>query len=205
MGILTSLSILSACGGGGGGSESGSGGSGGANFNCDGSCPNQSLSVADVTLILRQAVTATRSLGSAGTFSVVDRTGNVLALYQMQGAPLTTTINGQVGANGGLEGLVVQATLAAISKAGTGAYLSSQGNAFSSRTAGQIIQENYLPGQTSQPGGPLFGVQFSQLICGDVTLANGGAGPRPLPLGLSADPGGIPLYKNGDLVGGVGN
>ena len=204
LGILTSLSILSACGGGGGGSESGSGGSGGANFNCDGSCPNQSLSVADVTLILRQAVTATRSLGSAGTFSVVDRTGNVLALYQMQGAPLTTTINGQVGANGGLEGLVVQATLAAISKAGTGAYLSSQGNAFSSRTAGQIIQENYLPGQTSQPGGPLFGVQFSQLICGDVTLANGGAGPRPLPLGLSADPGGIPLYKNGDLVGGVG-
>jgi uncharacterized protein GlcG (DUF336 family) len=33
---------------------------------------------------------------------------------------------------------------------------------------------------------------------------SGSAGPRPLPLGLSGDPGGIPLYKNGDIVGGIG-
>ena len=198
------LSTLPSCGGGGGAGGASSGGDPNANFNCDGSCPNQSLSVDDVATILRQAVTATSAMGTAGTFAVVDRTGNVLALYQMNGAPLTTTINGQTGASGPLEGLAVTSTLAAISKAGTGAYLSSQGNAFSTRTAGQIIQQNYLPGQRQQPGGPLFGVQFSQLICSDVTRANGATGPRPLPLGLSADPGGFPLYKQGDLVGGIG-
>ncbi len=212
--------VVASCGGGGGSGGSQSGGSSGANRGCDGSCPHSVLSSEDVSLVVQQAVAATVSLGTAGTFSVVDRVGNVLALYQMRGAPAVTVISGQIGAQGGLEGATVPATLAAISKAGTGAYLSSQGNAFSTRTASQIVQEHFLPGQKSQPGGPLFGVQFSQLICGDVTVVNpdlargvsysgkpaagGGVGPRPLPLGLSADAGGLPLYKNGDLVGGVG-
>jgi uncharacterized protein GlcG (DUF336 family) len=212
--------VVAGCGGGGGSGGSQSGGSSGANSGCDGSCANSALTSEDVSLIIQQAAAATSSLGTAGTFAVVDRVGNVLALYQMNGAPATTVINGQIGARGGLEGVTVPSTLAAISKAGTGAYLSSQGNAFSTRTASQIVQEHFLPGQNSQPGGPLFGVQFSQLICGDVTVINpafargasyggkpsagGTLGPRPLPLGLSADPGGLPLYKNGDLVGGIG-
>lgn len=202
--LALSLSILAACGGGGGSGGSSSGGSSGANYGCDGYCTNQSLSVDEVATIVRQAVTAAKGLGTSGTFAVVDRVGNVLALYQMSGAPATTTINGGIGASGGIEGLTVPSTLAAISKAGTGAYLSSQGNAFSTRTASQIIQEHYLPGQASQPGGPLFGVQFSQLSCSDVTREGGRAGPHPLPLGLSADSGGFPLYKQGDLVGGIG-
>jgi uncharacterized protein GlcG (DUF336 family) len=202
--VATVLLATSGCGGGGSGSGGGQSG-GGANFGCDGGCAYQALTPSDVTVILQQAVTATRQLGTAGTFAVLDRVGNVLAVYQMSGAPTTTTINGQLGAAGGLEGAVVPSTLAAISKAGTGAYLSSQGNAFSTRTASQIIQEHFDPGQTNAPGGPLFGVQFSQLVCSDVTLkGTGSAGPRPLPLGLSGDPGGIPLYKNGDIVGGIG-
>ncbi|MFT4613236.1 MAG: hypothetical protein ACI9NT_000374, partial [Bacteroidia bacterium] len=56
--------------------------------------------------------------------------------------------------------------------------------------------------------GPLFGVQFSQLACSDFTTASTGTGtsvgPHRSPLGLSADPGGFPLYKNGTVVGGVG-
>jgi uncharacterized protein GlcG (DUF336 family) len=214
------LVLAASCGGSGGAGGAQSGGSSEANRGCDGSCPNSALSREDVSLIVQQAAAATAALGTAGTFAVVDRVGNVLALYQMPGAPAVTSINGQIGARGGLEGAVVPATLAAISKAGTGAYLSSQGNAFSTRTASQIVQEHFLPGQNSQPAGPLFGVQFSQLICGDVTVINpavaqgvsyggkpaagGSVGPRPLPLGLSADPGGLPLYKDGDLVGGVG-
>jgi uncharacterized protein GlcG (DUF336 family) len=219
--LLLAASLMgSSCGGGGGGTGSAGGGSAGANRGCDGTCPHQSLSVADVTLLVKQAKSAAVQLGVAGTFAITDRVGNVLALHQMNGAPSTTRINGQIGAQGILEGLSVPTTLAAISKAGTGAYLSSQGNAFSTRTASQIVQEHFLPGQFNQPGGPLFGVQFSQLICGDVTVINpsftrgipfggkaaagGSIGPRPLPLGLSADPGGFPLYKNGDVVGGIG-
>ena len=97
---------------------------------------------------------------------------------------------------------------AAIAKAVTGAYLSSEGNAFSTRTASQIVQENFNPGEQNQPSGPLFGVQFSQLACSDFTSAFNGIGPGPgpqrSPLGLSADPGGFPLYKAGVPVGGVG-
>ena len=46
--------------------------------------------------------------------------------------------------------------------------------------------------------GPLFGVQFSSLPCTDIK------NNPPLPLGLAGDPGGMPLYKNGSLVGGIG-
>lgn len=103
--------------------------------------------------------------------------------------------------------------LAAVSKAITGAYLSTEGMAFTSRTANQIVQENFNPGEDFQPGGPLFGVQFSQLGCSDFTpfqqdqftsTGQFAVGPRASPLGLAADPGGLPLYKNGALVGGVG-
>ena len=110
---------------------------------------------------------------------------------------------------GGLEGIVLPIdAAAAIAKAVTGAYLSSEGNAFSSRTASQIVQQNFNPGEKDQPSGPLFGVQFSQLACSDfITAFNGIApdvGPKRSPLGLSADPGGFPLYKDGTVVGGVG-
>lgn len=216
--FLPLILIITACSGGGG--DTTKGGDEQANLGCTGECSGNNLSKSDVRLILRQAITSARLQGVAGTFAVLDRVGNVLAVYQMSGALTESTINGQIGASGGLEGVSVPASLAAISKAGTGAFLSSQGNAFSTRTASQIIQEHFYPGERNQPAGPLFGVQFSQLICSDITklnpnfaqsldlsaktLATGLSGPRPLPLGLSADSGGIPLYKNGEVVGGLG-
>ena len=204
--LLVSLSFaIASCGGGSGGGGSSSNGLDSANFACDGACPRQSLSAEEVRLLLRQAIAASESLGVASNIAVMDRVGNVLALYAMSGAPGNTIIDGQIGARGGLEGVSVPASAAASSKAGTGAFLSSQGNAFTTRTASQIIQENFNPGERNQPGGPLFGVQLSQLICSDVTVLNSSlVGPKPLPLGLSADPGGIPLYKQGDVVGGIG-
>ena len=194
--LLLAFLLFWSCGGGGSSSEGGG---------CEGSCPENILTVQDVDQILRQAIIESNRQGVNGTIAVLDRVGNVLALYQMLGAKAEVLIDGQIGAIGGLEGAKVPSTLAAISKAGTGAYLSSQGNAFSTRTASQIIQENFDPGENNQPGGPLFGVQFSQLICSDITVLDGtSVGPRPLPLGLSADPGGFPLYKNGVVVGGIG-
>lgn len=91
------------------------------------------------------------------------------------------------------------AALAALSKAGTAAYFSTSGNAFSTRSASFIIQEHIPPLIDFTPGGPLFGVQFSQLPCSDIRPAG-----RILPFGLAGDPGGVPLYKNGLAAGGVG-
>ena len=97
----------------------------------------------------------------------------------------------------GLEGAVLPSDAVAIAKADTGALLSSGGNAFSSRTASFIVQDHFPPAVDFTPGGPLFGVQFSSLPCGDFK--------KPAaPLGLSGDPGGLPLYKEGKLVGGIG-
>src|SRR4029077_18706650 len=120
--------------------------------------------------------------------------GNVLGVFKMTGAPATTQLRG--GGPGpslipdpitgfvsvGLDGTVVPARFAAISKAGTAALFSTRGNAFTSRTAGFIIQEHFPPGVDFKPGGPLYGVQFSSLPCSDIKIPG-------LPLGLSGDPG----------------
>src|SRR5262249_3562994 len=111
----------------------------------------------------------------------------------------------------------------AIAKAGTAAFLSSDENAFSSRTAGFIVQQHFPPGIRNRPPGPLVGVNFSNLSFSDVNrfkepgtydpLAFGGGGTNGAPItgnnlaalsGLAGSPGGVPPYKNGKLIGGVG-
>lgn len=176
------------------------------------SAPSQeALTAADVQQVVAQAVAEAKARGAPAVISVVDRVGNVLAVYQMVGAPTSVTIRAKAGQTPiDLQGASAPATAAAIAKAITGAYLSSSGNAFSTRTASEIVQETFppQPGTVGLGSGPLFGVQFSQLPCSDLAFAAIASGkligPRPSPLGLSADPGGFPLYKNGVVVGGVG-
>jgi len=166
------------------------------------------LTAADVQQVIAQAVFEAQARNANATIAVVDRVGNVLAVFNMNGAPADFTINPLRPVTGGLNYFKSPngAPLAAIAMAVTGAYLSSQGNAFSTRTASQIVQEHFNPGESNQPGGPLFGVQFSSLACSDINqpASAGTIGPKPTPLGLSANPGGLPLYKNGTVVGGVG-
>lgn len=165
------------------------------------------LTVADVEKIISQAVGEAQARNVRGTVAVVDRVGNVLGVFRMTGASATFTIRSGRNVTGGLEGIAILPDgFAAISKAITGAYLSSSGNAFSTRTASQIIQQNFNPGEISSPSGPLFGVQFSQFSCSDLMArqVDGSFGPKRSPLGLSADAGGLPLYKNGFVVGGIG-
>ena len=172
----------------------------------------RNLTVSDVQSIIARAVAEASARSAPATIVVVDRVGNVLGVFVMNGARATTFVReGPAGTpNTSLQGVEVPATLAAISKAITGAYLSSGGNAFSSRTASQIVQEHFPPAPTTVglESGPLFGVQFSQLPCSDLnTRAAGGGtviGPHRAPLGLAADPGGFPLYKDGFVVGGIG-
>jgi uncharacterized protein GlcG (DUF336 family) len=157
----------------------------------------QSLTLTDVQTIIAQAASKATALGKPVTISVTDKEGNLLGTFQMTGAPTTTLIRSVGHAGQGLENLAVPSTAAAQSKAGTGALLSSGGNAFTTRTASFIIEEHFPAGIDNSDGGPLYGVQFSQLPCSDVAVAG-------LPLGLAGDPGGIPLYKNGVAVGGIG-
>jgi uncharacterized protein GlcG (DUF336 family) len=190
---------------------------------CNGSCASatSNLTVADVQRVIAQGVAEAQARGVNATIAVVDRVGNVLAVYRMGDAStrsvtVTTSPAGDAPVSGGLENIrlpVAAAPLAnidhaaAIAKAVTGAYLSSEGNAFSTRVASQIVQEHFNPGEDFQPAGPLFGVQFSSLACSDLVRSFNGApsvGPQRTPLGLSADPGGFPLYKGGTMVGGVG-
>ena len=187
-----------------------------AQTQCAGFCADQatSLSLQDVQQIIGQVSAEAEARNLPGTAAVVDRVGNVLAVYQMNTADRLVSVSSSVDGSppiiGGLEAVnIIPSTLAAIAKAQTGAYLSTEGNAFSTRTASQIIQENFNPGEINQPSGPLFGVQFSQLPCGDFSrraVAGEAPGPGPFrsPLGLSADPGGFPLYKSGTPVGGIG-
>jgi uncharacterized protein (TIGR03437 family) len=187
------------------------------------------LGAADVQTIIAQTVAKAQQMGVAATIAVLDTEGNPAGIFKMNGAvsavrlgstnlvtgkPTTLFPNGINPDPDGLEQVTVPlanglgllsdgAALAAISKAGTAAFFSTQGSAISTRTASFIVQQNFPPQVTSVAGGPLFGVQFSQLPCSDVRnptarmLGN-------LPFGLAADPGGLPIYKDGVAVGGLG-
>jgi uncharacterized protein GlcG (DUF336 family) len=151
------------------------------------------LTVADVTTIIQQAVKAVPP-GLNAVIAVSDREGFILGVYGVNGAPsLATTGLAEVNA---------------IDKAGTAAFLSSNGEAFTSRTAGFIIQPHFPPGIINTSPGPLTGVGLSSLPFSDI---NHFRNPNPalqgqgiLNTSLSGNPGGVPLYKNGVLVGGVG-
>jgi uncharacterized protein GlcG (DUF336 family) len=216
--IAIAALLLASCGGGGGGG-------GGATPVPGPPTPGQTalfavpaqeaLTQAEVQRIIAQGVAEAQARGTPGTFAIVDRVGNVLAVYAMTGAnPRLRVPNGPNGSSHDLQGVDVPGAVAgAIAKAVTGAYLSSSGNAFSTRTASMIVQEHFPPSAVARglESGPLFGVQFSQLPCSDlatrfsaVASPSSFIGPKRSPLGLAADAGGFPLYKNGVVVGGIG-
>jgi uncharacterized protein GlcG (DUF336 family) len=221
---LLSLLALAACGGGAGSTTTNPGN------NTGGTNPPPAtggvyakpalvaLTAAEVQAVVARAVAEAQARNKPANIAVVDRVGNVLAVYKMTGAPNTISIPGVSGR--GLQRFqvngqdVIPATAAAIAKAITGAYLSSSGNAFSTRTASEIVQTPFPPAPNANglESGPLYGVQFSQLPCSDfntrmvASMSDPTAflGPKRSPLGFAADPGGFPLYKNGVVVGGVG-
>ena len=210
--------VLAACGG--GGSQPSGGGTGGGPTPTPSPTPPpsgqffnfpaaESLSTADVQTVIARAAVQANAMGVPAHIAVVDRVGNVLAVFKMPNARDFVAIpDAPNGQNVDIQGLDVPAAGSAIAKAITGAYLSSGGNAFSTRVASQIVQEHFPPSPTTigLESGPLFGVQFSQLPCSDFSAraSDGLIGPKRSPLGLSADPGGFPLYKNGVVVGGIG-
>src|SRR5438552_4185171 len=87
------------------------------------------LTAGEVQTIIAQAATQAQSVGLPVTIAVVDHEGVVLGVFRMAGATTVITIRG--GGSGGLDSptpVAGGAQLAAISKAGTAAFLSTQGN-----------------------------------------------------------------------------
>jgi uncharacterized protein GlcG (DUF336 family) len=164
----------------------------------------QTLTAPEVQRIVDQASTRASLISPNSVISVVDREGNVLVVWAC-GAPPTPQ---QVGET--------------ISRAGTAAFLNSNQNAFTTRTAAYVVQDNFPPGIRNRNNGPLTGVNFSHLPYSDVNRFR--APPFPDYTTLPAFPnittnilgnpilftslsgfiGGVPLYKQGVLVGGVG-
>jgi uncharacterized protein GlcG (DUF336 family) len=157
------------------------------------------LTAVDVQKIIGRAVTRAVKISPNSVIAVTDREGFVLAVWVVRG---------------GTAGVDEVAT--AVSKAGTAAFLSSNQNAFTSRTAGFIIQQHFPPGVRNTPTGPLVGVGLSNLFFSDINKFKApgtvsvfsptpGLFVKPV-IGTSLDgsPGGVPLYKNGILVGGIG-
>ena len=164
----------------------------------------------EVAQVIAQALTRANFFVTNGTapnaiIAVVDREGFVLGVRSASPTPASLDV------------------IDAITKAGTASFLSSDQHAFSSRTAGFIVQQHFPPGIRNRPTGPLVGVNFSNLSFSDVNrfkdpgtfdpLAFGGGGTNGAPVtplglsaisGLAGSPGGAPLYVGGRLVGGVG-
>ena len=215
--------LVASCGGGGGGGSSSTGSSSGGSSGSGTVTPasvytppaQEALTSAEVGTIIAQAATEAKARGLPSVIAVVDRIGNVLGVFTMSGAKTRAQAEPGPGGNFDVQGVDFPASLGAIAKAITSAYLSSAGNAFTTRTASEIVQEHFPPAPGLTAGlesGPLFGVQFSSLPCSDLNqryLTDQGStsallGPKRSPLGLSADAGSVPLYKNGVVVGGIG-
>ena len=164
------------------------------------------LTSTDVDTIVRHAAVRAGKISPNSVIAVTDREGYVLGVWVVRGG------------NANPDEIAT-----AVSKAGTAAFLSSNQNAFTSRTAGFIIQQHFPPGVSNTATGPLVGVGLSNLFISDVNhfkKIDGVYCPGPIPpavvpspgtfgtpiFGTSLDgsPGGVPLYKGGQLVGAIG-
>ncbi len=193
----------------------------------------EQLTKAEVEQIIAQA--ATQSMGSnpGAIIAVTDREGFVLGAWDVQGRLPSPFPAFDLDSPASLRTYGVLA--GAITRAATAAFLSSDQEALTTRTAGYITQQHFPPGVANTPPGPLVGVGFSNLFFSDINrikqLANplsastpfdpadlraslvpgdtrrispGVRGAAVLPGSLNDSPGGMPLYKNGHLVGAIG-
>ena len=160
------------------------------------------LTVTDVENVISAAVTRAVHDKVAVIVAVSDREGNPLTVYDMTNAPTGSKDADFINMTAMLpcfpaSTMPCNPTLAertALEKARTAAFLSSDQDAFSTLTAATLVAIHFPMHISNAAQAPLFGLQFSQLPCSDVTPANGTTGKL----------GGIPLYKNNQIAGGIG-
>ena len=174
---------------------------------------NNILTAAEVQSI---ATAAAASVNVPLTIAISDRRGVILAVYQTTGAPATAVSN---------FGTVVPADEEAAALARTAAFFSNDQAPLSSRTVRFISATHFAPGISDTASGPLYGIENTNRGCSFNTTYLPGqslpvsgllhaAGPG---LGIqtgkadvmdsdqnAVNPGGVPIFKNNRVAGGIG-
>jgi uncharacterized protein GlcG (DUF336 family) len=170
------------------------------------------LSAADVGNIVQAAATAVSP--TTMVIAVVDRAGDVLALYRKADAPATVAGN---------FGVQVDSNDVTVALARTGAFFSNDQAPLTSRTVRFISGIHFPPGVANAGNAALYGIENTNRGC---TLSaavetsglkpslaiGGGFGPGIITGKANlndsdsnaVNPGGVPIFSGAVLVGGVG-
>jgi uncharacterized protein GlcG (DUF336 family) len=172
------------------------------------------LTAADVQSVVQNAAMAVNSTAMA--IAVTDRQGHILALFRKPNAPATATGN---------FGATVDTNELAVALARTGAFFSNSQAPLSSRTVRFISGIHFPPGVMYTGNAALYGIENTNRGCSfNATFLAGQEFPPSTSidgtqpgLGIitgkadlndsdpsAVNPGGVPLFKQGVLVGGVG-
>jgi uncharacterized protein GlcG (DUF336 family) len=171
------------------------------------------LTAAEVQTVVQNAA---QSANAPLVIAVADRAGNVLAVFRNASAPATATGN---------FGATVDASELAVALARTAAYFSNNQAPLSSRTVRFISGIHFPPGVAGAGNADLYGIENTNRGCPLNTTFLPGQQMSPARsinrsttgLGIitgkadtndsdptAVNPGGVPLFKNGAVVGGVG-
>jgi len=171
------------------------------------------LTSPDVQSVVLAAV---QSVDAPMVIAVSDRGGNILAVFRNPTAPLTATGN---------YGATVDANELAVALARTAAFFSNNRAPLSSRTVRFISGIHFPPGVSGAGPGDLYGIENTNRGCPlNATFLPGQAinparsiNAATTGLGVvtgkadtndndpnAVNPGGVPLFKGGAVVGGVG-
>lgn len=171
------------------------------------------LTTVEVQQIIERAA---ESVDSPLVIAVTNRRGDMLAVFRKAGAPPMAVGN---------FGTVVDTSELAVSLARTAAFFSNDQAPLSSRTVRFISGIHFPPGISFTPNAALYGIENSNRGC---TLSSNYIPGQQVPparsidgsttgLGITTgkadqndsdpkavDPGGVPIFKNGHVVGGIG-
>src|SRR5215470_20335682 len=171
------------------------------------------LSATEVDTVVQNAVL---SVNVPIVVAVTDRTGTILAVFDTPGAPATSIGN---------FGAIVDSHELAVALARTAALFSNDQAPLSSRTVRFISGIHFPPGVSMAPNADLYGIENTNRGCPLNASFNAGKAIHPsrsisganLGLGVltgkaditdsdptAVNPGGVPLFKDGHAVGGVG-
>lgn len=172
----------------------------------------ETLTQADVQMLVQAAATAADADSMA--IAVVDRLGRILAVYKGPTAPATLPGN---------FGVMIPPDQLAVSLARTGAFFSNDQAPLSSRTVRFISGVHFPPGVANTESAALYGIENTNRGCNLAASLSATVPPATTITGSSpgygiitgkadlndsdptaVNPGGVPIFKNGQEVGGIG-